>query len=106
MVSRMVILARGIASFLSTSPHYDLLPSSSDPLQATFMSVLFRAKDPSLNTLLVSKINTTNKIFASGTAWNGNPACRLAISNWRCNPPADLPVIIEVLTSIATATES
>ncbi|KAK0638778.1 pyridoxal-dependent decarboxylase [Cercophora newfieldiana] len=103
MAARMVTLARGIASFLASSPHYDLLPSPFNPnLESTFMIVLFRAKDPVLNTTLVPKINSTRKLFASGTTWNGTPACRLAISNWRVDPAADLPVVTEVLTTIAT----
>jgi glutamate/tyrosine decarboxylase-like PLP-dependent enzyme len=101
MVARMVTLARKIAAFIRASEHYEWLPDEAASLENSSMIVLFRAKDPALNEELVDRINATRKIFVSGTKWKGQKACRLAVSNWRANIERDLPVVQEVLTSVA-----
>jgi len=103
MVARMVTLARKIASFIRDSEDYEWLPDEEAMLENSFMIVLFRAKDAALNEVLVDKINETRKMFVSGTQWRGKKACRIAVSNWRAGVEKDLPVVQEVLTSIAEA---
>jgi glutamate/tyrosine decarboxylase-like PLP-dependent enzyme len=101
MVARMVTVARKIAAFVRASEHYEWLPDEGASLENSFMIVLFRAKDPALNEVLVDRINATRKMFVSGTKWKGQKACRIAVSNWRADVEKDLPIVQEVLTSVA-----
>ncbi|KAK0614207.1 pyridoxal phosphate-dependent transferase [Immersiella caudata] len=101
MVARMVALARELAAYIRASEDYEWLPDKDAPLENSFMVVLFRAMDPALNEVLVDRINATRKIFVSGTKWKGQKACRIAVSNWRADAAKDLPIVQEVLTSVA-----
>jgi glutamate/tyrosine decarboxylase-like PLP-dependent enzyme len=105
MLERQIKLCRGIAKFIIESEAYELLPEFGGSVEETlgriFIIVLFRAKDEALNKSLVEKIKATRKIYVSGTAWNGRPACRFAVSNWRTDIKRDLPLIKAVLLSVA-----
>ncbi|KAK3945959.1 L-2,4-diaminobutyrate decarboxylase [Diplogelasinospora grovesii] len=103
MLANMVLLARNIAQFVRDSEAFEWLPSENAPLESTFMIVLFRARDPRLNNILVERINETRQIFVSGTSWKGEKAVRLAVGSWRVDVERDAAVITEVLTSIASA---
>lgn len=100
MVVRMVGLARRIAKFVRDSPHYDWLPDSSASLDSVFIVVLFRAKDKTVNGELVKRINASGKMYVSGTAWNGEKAVRLAVSNWRVDVERDFAEVKGVLESV------
>ena len=104
MLERQIELCRGIAKFILESEDYELLPASGGSVEETlsgiFIIVLFRAKNEELNKVLVEKIKATRKIYVSGTAWDGKPACRFAVSNWRTDAKRDLPLIQEVLQSV------
>jgi glutamate/tyrosine decarboxylase-like PLP-dependent enzyme len=104
MLERQIELSRGIAQFILESEDYELLPrssgSASERLSDIFIIVIFRAKDDELNKSLVDKIKATRKIYVSGTAWGGKPACRFAVSNWMADVKKDLPIIKEVLRSV------
>ena len=101
MIARMVAVSREIASFIRESEDYEWLPDENASLENSFMIVLFRAKNHELNEVLVDRINETRLMFVGGTQWKGQKACRLAVSNWRADVERDLPVVREVLTSIA-----
>ncbi|PGH29183.1 hypothetical protein GX50_08069 [[Emmonsia] crescens] len=104
MLERQIRLARSVVGWLFEHPAYAVLPHNPEKeslLQDTFMIVLFRAKDEDLNRVLVNKINATSKMYVSGTSWDGKPACRIAISNWRVNEEQDLEMITSVLGEIA-----
>lgn len=105
MLERQVKLARGIAYFILRHPGYDLLPTTEADeekrLEYIYIIVLFRAKDDRLNKDLVKHINATKKIYVSGTAWNGAPACRFAVSNWQVDADRDLPLVTDVLEKVA-----
>lgn len=101
MFERMVLLARGIAQFVRDSEHYEWLPDEAADVEQSFMVVLFRAKDPELNEVLVSKLNETRKIWVSGTSWNGKRAVRVAVGNHGVDVSRDLPVVTELLQSVA-----
>ncbi|KAK3301262.1 pyridoxal phosphate-dependent transferase [Chaetomium fimeti] len=105
MLSRMVLLAREIAAFVRDSDHYEWLPSEDASLESTFIIVLFRAKNAALNEVLVDRINTTGKMFVSGTKWDGKKAVRIAVGSWRVDVERDTAVIKEVLTGIAEGRE-
>jgi len=62
--------------------------------------VLFRAKDEKVNDELVKRINGTGRIYVSGTRWNGGPAARIAVSNWRVDVERDARVLQQVLESV------
>lgn len=101
MLSRMVRLAREIAAFVRDSEHYEWLPSGNQSLESTYIIVLFRARNPALNDVLVDRINATGKMFVSGTKWDGKPAARIAVASWRVDVERDAAVIKEVLTAVA-----
>ena len=97
MVERMVGLARRIAEFVRDSPDYEFLPDPEASLESTFIIVLFRAKDRAVNEELVKRINDSRLMCVSPTAWNGEKAVRLAVSNWRVDVERDFEVVRGVL---------
>lgn len=99
MLEKQINLARLVAAFISSHERYELLPSAVTPAEI-YMIVLFRAKDEALNTELVKRINATSRIYVSGTAWNGKPACRIAVSNWQAEPERDVEIIKSVLVQV------
>lgn len=101
MLSRMVLLARAVAGFVRDSEHYEWLPSEDAPLEDTYIVVLFRARDDGLNEVLVDRINSTGKMFVSGTMWDGKKAARIAVANWRVDVERDAAIIKDVLTAVA-----
>jgi glutamate/tyrosine decarboxylase-like PLP-dependent enzyme len=101
MLARMVRLARGVAAFVRDSEDYEWLPNQEMSMAMVQIVVLFRAKDPVLNEVLVEKINETRKMYVSGTKWKGEKACRVAVSSWRVDVEQDLAVVKEVLTAVA-----
>jgi glutamate/tyrosine decarboxylase-like PLP-dependent enzyme len=104
MLERQIRLARGIYDWIFDHPEYTALPetsSKSNLLDQTFMSVLFRANDDDLNRELSKKINDTSRMFVSGTCWDGAPATRIAISNWRVDVERDLELVTGVLAEVA-----
>ncbi|KAL2166741.1 hypothetical protein VTG60DRAFT_2258 [Thermothelomyces hinnuleus] len=101
MLSRMVLLAREIAAFVRGSEHYEWLPTEEASLESTYIIVLFRAKDPELNEVLVNRINASGRMFVSGTKWEGKKAVRIAVASWRVDVERDAAVVKEVLTAIA-----
>lgn len=101
MVARMVSLARGIAAFMRDSEYYEWLPDEGADIEETFMIVLFRAKDETLNSELVARINETRDMYVSGTSWKGRKAVRVAVSNCGVDVARDLAVVTEILTSVA-----
>ncbi|KAJ4133573.1 hypothetical protein NW768_005160 [Fusarium equiseti] len=102
---KMTTLSRQVAAFLRDSEHYVLLPDDGANLDEVFMIVLFRAKDPKLNEVLVQKINETRQMYVSGTSWKGEKAVRVAISNWMVDVDRDFKVIASILTHVAEGKE-
>lgn len=102
MFARQVRLAREIATFVDESEGYELLaktsPEGDSSLLHTHIIVIFRAKDDTINNVLVQRINATKKMYVSGTKWNGNPASRIAISTWKVDVRRDFETVKEVLT--------
>ncbi|KAN0078957.1 Pyridoxal phosphate-dependent transferase [Elaphomyces granulatus] len=104
ILQRQILLARMIAGWIFDHPCYMALPltgTKAELLEKTFIIVLFRAKDEGLNRQLGTKINATSKIFVSGTTWQGEPACRIAISNWRVDENRDFTLLTKVLDHIS-----
>lgn len=95
-MQRVILHARGIASFIYQHPAYELLPldgeegeSEEQVLGRVYMVTMFRAKDERLNKVLKERINSTGKIYVSGTIWDGRSAVRCAVSNWRVKGERD-----------------
>lgn len=104
LLQRQIRLARMIADWLFDHPAYTVLPASrtkAELLHRTSTIVLFRANDESLNRELSRRINGTSKMFVSGTVWEGRPACRIAVSNWRVDEQRDFAVVRSVLERVA-----
>ena len=103
VLERQVRLARRTAAWLFDHPKYNMLPcqpTQKDALQSTFMIVLFSAVDDTLNKELAKRINASGKLFVSGTGWEGRPACRIAVSNWRVDVERDFEIVTGVLEDI------
>ena len=108
ILANQIGLAREIAKFVASHPAYELLPrippSFEKPkeqgISTTYIVVLFRATDDSVNKELVQRINSTRRIYVSGTQWDGQPAARFAISNWQADIERDFALIKEVLESV------
>ncbi|PYH91972.1 PLP-dependent transferase [Aspergillus ellipticus CBS 707.79] len=104
MLERQIRLARMLTEWLYDHPKYTALPKLDNKealLDQTYISVLFSAKDEELNSNLPKRINETSKMFVSGSAWQGRPACRIAISNWRVVEDRDFAVVTAVLDGVA-----
>ena len=110
MLGRQIELSRDIAEYILDSDDYELLPEPALPkdelLKSIYIIVLFRAKDEGLNKELTARIKASRKIYVSGTAWKGRPACRFAVSNWMTDSRRDLPLIKQVLDEVAKAWKS
>ena len=105
MLKRQIIFARKVAAYIFDHPAFELLPrdvftSKSGINQDVFIIVLFRATDRALNKVLVQEINASNKMYVSGTVWDGGPATRIAVSNWQVDPNRDLEVVKSVLEGL------
>ncbi|KAJ6443301.1 tyrosine decarboxylase [Purpureocillium lavendulum] len=103
LVANTVQLSRRVAGYLRDSPHYELLPDAGAPLDRVFMIVLFRARDAALNDVLVERINETRQMYVSGTAWGGQKAVRIAVSNWKVDVERDFKVVTAILEAVAAA---
>ncbi|KAK6842500.1 hypothetical protein PG987_003360 [Apiospora arundinis] len=106
MFARMVRLTRGIAGVVRDSPDYILLPDEQGQehgadLEDTHICVLFRAREDSLNNVLVEAINATGLWYVSSTKWKGQKAVRVAVANWRINVTEDQELVRQSLASIA-----
>ncbi len=99
MMDRQVKLARAIASYIESSPDYELLPKD-NPIENVYIIALFRATDPKLNEDLVQRINATRTTYVSGTQWDGRPAARFAVASWQVQVERELATVKEVLESV------
>jgi len=104
MLERQIRFARVVAAYIHEHPAYELLPESLDCRdridQETFIVVLFKAKDASLNMDLVRRINSSAKMYVSGTKWHGQPASRIAVANWQVDPTRDLELVKTILEAV------
>jgi glutamate/tyrosine decarboxylase-like PLP-dependent enzyme len=107
MMERMVITARAVARAIQSCENYELLPDAGPgPFSIeddVHIVVLFRAKDDTLNKVLVQRINEGNKWYVSGSSWGGKPAVRVAISSWRADHNDASNIVKESLSVIAQA---
>ena len=78
---------------------YELLPTTEVEEVGTI--VLFRLKNEEPNEGLLGRINDQNRIYVSGTSWEGRPAVRVAVSGWEIDIEKDTSVIREVLQKAA-----
>ncbi|KAL9110425.1 MAG: hypothetical protein Q9227_004969 [Pyrenula ochraceoflavens] len=106
MLRKQTRFARKIAHWLLRHDSYKLLAGEKEGdkerLQRVFMIVLFRAKSKDLNESLVELIKGSGKLYVSGTMWEGQPACRLAVSNWRTDLDLDYEIVTKVLDEIVS----
>ena len=100
MITRQVELARGIAKYISDSNMYELLPKGNE-IENVYIIVLFRAKDEELNKNLVKKVNSSRRIYVSGTQWDGRPAARFAVASWMVSYARDMEIVKQVLDEVA-----
>ena len=104
MLKRQIGLARRVTQWLLKNEKYEVLPNwenEDEVVMNTFMIILFRAKDDVLNKELVKRVNTSGKIYVTGTSWGGKPAARIAVSNWQADVERDGKLIETVLGAVA-----
>ena len=104
MLQRQVRFARAVARYIHDHPDLEILPRSlqqkKNVSSEIYIVVLFRAKDKVLNNELVKRINETLQIYVSGTVWEGEPASRIAVSNWQVDIERDFEIVKRVLESV------
>jgi glutamate/tyrosine decarboxylase-like PLP-dependent enzyme len=109
MFKRQIQLAREVALFLSQHADFELLSVreadgvADEMIRSVYIIVLFRARDESLNGELVDRINSTRRMYVSGTSWQGQPACRIAVSSWKVNVKGDGELIRKVFDEVMQA---
>ncbi|KAF3146389.1 hypothetical protein TWF569_006398 [Orbilia oligospora] len=109
LIRRLIVHARMIARIIKDElyQYYELIFPNIDDL---FMVVLFRAKDDTLNEVLAEQINSTRKIWVSGTSWGGSKAVRIAAANWRVNLEEEgfggVAIVRDVLKEVASFNSS
>lgn len=102
MLKRQVQFARAVAIHIFHHAAFELLPQDvfhcEDQIRENiFIIVLFSAKNKTMNNDLVKTINASGEMYVSATVWDGQPACRIAVSNWGVNVDCDLNIVKEVL---------
>lgn len=104
MLQRQVRMARAVALFFHEHSEFELLPQAMNDgareRKDIYIIVLFRAKDQKLNESLVRRINSTSRIYVSGTTWDGIPASRIAVANWQVDPSRDLLLVRSVIEEV------
>ena len=105
MLMRQIRFARAVATYLFDHDDLEVLPkavfhSKIAINQDTFIIVLFRAKDRELNNQLVELINSSSKMYVSGTVWDDEPASRLAVANWQVDPERDIAIVKAVFKAV------
>lgn len=110
LVRHLVSHAREIARIVYRHPAFELLPreaaagTEDQAVERVFMVVLFRARDEAQNQMLRERINSSGRMYVSATVWDGKPAIRCAVGNWRVasekTGPAGWGVVEEVLQSV------
>lgn len=108
MLGRQIRLAREIAAYIDSSPKFELLSESGrrsaqeqgDGFERIYIIVLFRATDETLNRELVQRINSSRRIYVSGTQWDGQPAARFAVASWMVDVEKDLALVKKTLESV------
>lgn len=107
MLEKQVLLARRIAAFLWGHEGYEVLPSVyldvEEALQSVYMVVMFRAQDTVFNETLAQSVKDTGKIYISSTTFEGQPASRIAISNWQVDVERDFEIVKGVLEEVYQA---
>lgn len=99
LFATQVRLARAVASMIKELEAYELLPTNEVGEVGTI--VLFRLRNQEHNEGLVGRINGQNRIYASGTSWEGRGAVRIAVSGWEIDVEKDTNAIREVLEKAA-----
>ncbi|KAJ7049481.1 pyridoxal phosphate-dependent transferase [Mycena amicta] len=100
LIEQQIALARTIARYILQSAEYELLPSPE--ISKVYMIVLFRARNEALNVDLVQRLNDSKIIYVSGTQWDGAPATRIAVSNWRVDVERDSGRVIRELERVGS----
>ncbi|KIV80174.1 hypothetical protein PV11_07694 [Exophiala sideris] len=104
MLTRQIGLARRVTKWLLGNNKFEVLPVGGTELEVLakiYMVVLFRVKDEGRNKGFVKRVNATGRIYLSGTVWDGKPAARIAVSNWRVDVQRDGDLIEDVLEQAA-----
>jgi glutamate/tyrosine decarboxylase-like PLP-dependent enzyme len=96
LFASQVRLARALARVVEDLDGFELLPQAEREADRGVI-VLFRAREERLNGELVERINGQNRIYVSGTVWEGRKAVRIAVAGWKIDGEADARVVREVL---------
>ncbi|KAJ3084825.1 hypothetical protein HDU99_001901 [Rhizoclosmatium hyalinum] len=115
--TRNIHFAQRIACWIQESREYVLL---NGPYKDVSNIVLFAAANEQEggtavefqgsagNSKLVEAINSTRKMYVTGTSWNSRPAVRLAVSNWQTGskegePDTDFTMVTSILKDLCEA---
>ena len=104
MLKRQIGLARRVTRWLLDDDRFEVLPArgiEQEILAKTYMVVLFRVKEHLRNKDFVKRVNAAGRIYLSGTVWDGEPAARIAVSNWQVDVQRDGDLIEDMLGEAA-----
>ncbi|KIW15578.1 hypothetical protein PV08_05626 [Exophiala spinifera] len=117
MLRRQIALARRVARWLWNDARFEVLGSKpgqreteAEMVARTYIIVLFRLREGDDGDVdgrrrrrrdFVKNVNATGKIYISGTVWEGEPAARIAVSNWQADVKRDGDLIESVLHEVA-----
>ncbi|KAJ7768537.1 pyridoxal phosphate-dependent transferase [Mycena metata] len=94
LLERQIGLARRVASYISNSTAYELIPNND--LDTIYTMVLFHARSDSL-TKLVSLLNPSKQIHISGLLWKGQAAARITVGSSHVEVDRDFDIIVNAL---------
>ncbi|KAL2402352.1 hypothetical protein ABEF95_002317 [Exophiala dermatitidis] len=111
MLKRQIGLARRVTKWLLRDERFEVLPTGENDmagrkekeneiLRKTFVVVLFRVRDRNKNKDFVKNVNKTGNIYLTGTVWEGEPAARIAVSNWQVDVEKDTKKIVDTFDQV------
>ena len=77
LIDRCCALARRFAAGLSELPGSEVLND------VVLNQVLFRFADDETTTAALARVQASGDAWMGGTSWDGRPAIRVSVSNWR-----------------------
>ncbi|TPX55279.1 hypothetical protein PhCBS80983_g05458 [Powellomyces hirtus] len=99
IVDRTCDFAAQLGAWIRQSQQYELLqPPCLNTVLFRVVEVNGEEVDPEMAKRVLQHVNATRKVFFSGTVWQGKPAIRAAIANWRTNVEDDLQIVAQSLT--------
>lgn len=80
LIERSCLLARRFADGIERVPGCEVLN------EVAINQVLFRFEDDETTNTVLARVQASGEAWMGGTSWEGRPAIRVSVSNWRTSP--------------------